>query len=114
MILVYSNIFLYALCYQFQRPIEPFLVEKLNQEESDSGLAYGRLQSFFSMVQTVGSPIVGILLDRLGARQGFIIVFCGSALSYGLLSIATSMSLLYLSKIPARACVPGCADSAVS
>lgn len=97
--IAYVNIALYALCFQFQKPIEPFLVEKLSG--ADGKQEYGRLQSFFSLVQTFGSPVVGLLLDRLGARNGFLLVFAGSALSYGMLSIATTMSMLYLSKIPA-------------
>merc|ERR1711871_538153 len=100
LVITYLNISLYALCFQCQRPIEPFLIEKLAGGD-DSKTAYGQLQSFFSMVQTFGSPLVGVLLDRLGAKKGFILVFTGSALSYGLLASATSMPLLYLSKVPA-------------
>jgi len=76
-------------------------VDKLSKQGEDSRAQYGQLQSFFSLVQTFGSFLVGILLDRLGAKTGFIFVFVGSALSYGLLAYSTSMSMLYLSKVPA-------------
>jgi len=102
LVVAYVNIALYALCFQFQKPIEPFLVEKLSGDAgSNAKQEYGQLQSFFSLVQTFGSPLVGLLLDRLGPRNGFMLVFAGSALSYGLLSVATTMSMLYLSKVPA-------------
>ena len=94
--IVYVNIALYALCYQLQRPVEPFLVEQLGA--SPAGLA--RLQSFFAFVQTVGSPLVGRMLDVIGARAGFVVVFAASALSYALLATATTLPLLYLSKLP--------------
>lgn len=61
---------------------------------------YGQLQSFFSAIQTIGSPIVGILLDRLGIRYASAIVFGASALSYLILAEARSMTLLFCSKIP--------------
>lgn len=98
--IVYINVALYALCFQLQRPIEPFLVDKLSQG-ADSQEAFGQLGSFFSVIQTIGSPVVGVLVDRIGPKHSFMFVFAGSALSYGILSCATSMSMLYLSKLPA-------------
>ena len=53
LLIVYVNILLYAVCYQLQRPIEPFLVDKLSSKSTDSKQAYGQLQSFFS---TAPSP----------------------------------------------------------
>lgn len=120
MIIVYINIALYALCYQLQRPIEPFLVHRLVeaaaavksesniidnlevvQSDDELMVSYGRLQSFFSLLQSIGSPIIGALLDRYGARSCFILVFISSALSYGILANSNSMEMLYLSKVPA-------------
>ena len=57
LILIYVNIILYALCYQFQRPIEPFMVEKL-QLKGDSAEEYAKLQSFFQILQTVGNALM--------------------------------------------------------
>jgi predicted MFS family arabinose efflux permease len=99
----YANIILYALCYQLQRPVEPFLVQQLSKNAADANSitqTYGRLQAFFSTIQTVGSPLVGILLDRVGIRQASAMVFLASAASYAILSVATDMNLLFYSKIP--------------
>lgn len=41
--IVYINVVLYATCYQLQRPIEPFMVEKLGLTGDSSG-EYARLQ----------------------------------------------------------------------
>lgn len=51
-------------------------------------------------MQTLGSLLAGPCLDRFGAKGGFILSFLASALSYLLLSQATNLNLLYLSKIP--------------
>lgn len=96
----YINIVLYALCYQLQRPVEPFLVKELSKQTESVVTIYGQLQSFFSMIQTVGSPLVGILLDRVGIRKASAAVFFASALSYALLSQATTMRMLFLTKVP--------------
>jgi predicted MFS family arabinose efflux permease len=100
--ITYVNIVLYALCYQLQRPVEPFLVQTLSNGGSSADVTrtYGHLQSFFSAIQTVGSPLVGILLDRVGVRWASTIVFASSALSYWILSETKTMAALFYSKIP--------------
>ena len=99
LVIIYINVILYATCYQIQRPLEPFLVEKLNIQ-GDSSDEYARLQSFFSVMQTIGSFVSGRFLDQFGAKGGFMISFISSALSYALLSQSTSLTILYISKIP--------------
>ena len=100
------NVILYALCYNLQRPLEPFLVDKLvkndssNNSSANSSYEYGKLQSYFYIVQTVGSLIAGRFLDSYGPRLGLIINFVSSGLSYYLLSVSTSISILYMSKVP--------------
>jgi len=102
--ITYINIVLYALCYQLQRPVEPFLVEELSktagEDASSVTLRYGQLQSFFSIIQTIGSPVIGILLDRVGIRIASTAVFAASAASYAILAVATDMDTLFYSKIP--------------
>lgn len=93
-----SAVVLYALCYQLQSPVEPYMVSRL--AAGDDSRAYSRVQAWFSAVQTVGSFLVGYLLDRFGLRGAFVINFLAAALSYALLANATSLSLLYLSKLP--------------
>ena len=78
------------------------MVEKIinNSNGSVAAVAYGNLQSFFQVFQFFGALIAGYLLDKFGYKLGFIITFLASAISYYLLSIATTMPILYLSKIP--------------
>ena len=98
---VYLLVVVYSLCYQLQSPLEPFLVEKLATAGTDSAAAYARLQSFFAVVQMVGSFFVGYLLDRWGLRVMFALNFLGCAASYALLAQADTLEALYLSKLPA-------------
>jgi OCT family organic cation transporter-like MFS transporter 18 len=99
----YINITLYALCYQLQSPVEPFLIKSLSEKAGHAdnvSQTYGNLQAFFSTIQTIGSPLVGILLDRVGIRKASAMVFLASALSYAILASASDLPLLFLSKVP--------------
>lgn len=99
----YLNIVLYALSYQLQGPVEPFLIKKLSEEAGegeDINRIYGNLKSFFQTIQMIGSPLVGILLDRIGIRYTSAVVFIASATCYGILSVAYDLNTLFLSKIP--------------
>lgn len=111
LLIIYINVALYATCFQLQRPLEPFLVERLLKTADGAGVAanasstaaaseYARLQSFFSAVQTVGSLASGLAIDRFGVRGGFVMTFAASALSYYLLSISSTIGVLYASKVP--------------
>lgn len=46
------------------------------------------------------SPLIGILLDRIGVRKTSILVYFASAASYWILANATSTHWLYWSKVP--------------
>lgn len=101
----YVNIVLYALSYQLQRPVEPFLIKSLTEKSDgisseDVANNYANLQSFFSFCQFFGSPLVGVMLDRIGIRLTSAIVFTASALSYAILAYANDLTLLFVSKIP--------------
>ena len=115
--LVYGLVVLYALCYQLQAPLEPFLVEELvgKDSASDASVSYGRLQSLFSGIQMFASLLFGHILDRAGVRIGFVLNFLACAATYFLLSMTDSMAMLYASKIPGIGMAGFlCAQTAVS
>lgn len=100
---IHGLIVLYALAYQLQTPLEPFLVERLGASaggSSSSSEQYAALQSFFSLIQLLGSLLVGGLIDRLGLRVMFFVNFVACAASYALLARAGSITALWVSKIP--------------
>jgi OCT family organic cation transporter-like MFS transporter 18 len=101
--ITYVNIILYALCFQLQQPVEPFLIQALSEKTNDVDAVnktYGQLIAFFSAIQTIGSPLVGILLDRVGIRYTSGLVFLASAASYAILASASDLNFLFLSKVP--------------
>jgi hypothetical protein len=91
---LYLNIVLYALCFQLQLPLEPFVVDKFINGSADGDAAYTQLQSWFGVIQLVGSLVVGFLLDRFGVRGAFFVNFCGAGVSYYFLATATSITSL--------------------
>jgi OCT family organic cation transporter-like MFS transporter 18 len=99
-LIIYANIALYAMCYQMQRPLEPFLVDSLVTAEGSGTAEYARLQSFFFVIQTLGSLGIGRLIDSIGYKRGFYLNFAASALSYFILSESKTLFMLYLSKVP--------------
>ena len=115
--LVYLLVVFYALCYQLQSPLEPFLVQELvgKDNTSEASVSYGRLQSLFSAIQVFASLLFGHILDKAGVRVGFMLNFMACAASYYVLSITSSMSMLYMSKIPGIGMAGFlCAQTAVS
>jgi len=107
--LIYGLVVLYAVCYQLQSPIEPFLIDRLvTSNDTDpassssvtSQQTYGNLQTVFNICQMIGSLLFGTILDTFGIRVGFLVNFLACASSYYLLSEATSIEYLYASKIP--------------
>jgi MFS family permease len=94
--LIYFNIVLYATCFQIQKPLEPFLVTKLQGDNNE----YAKIQSFYSFLQMIGSLICGKLFDSVGIKGGFLICFGFSGLGYFFLAQATTLNMLYLSKVP--------------
>ena len=99
--LLYINIAIFAICYQLQKPIEPFLVETLTMgKASSSAQEYAKLQSFFSMMQMVGSLLAGYMLDQISPKVGFYVSLLAGILSYVLVINSHTMSMLYISKIP--------------
>ena len=111
---VYLLVVLYAVCYQLQSPLEPFLVDTL-AKDADGAAAYAQLQSFFQALQILGSVAVGYGLDMLGLRIMFVLNFIGCAASYALLAQATTIEALYLSKVPSMVMAGFlCAQTAVA
>lgn len=100
--ILYLNVALLAICYQLQKPIEPYLIEKLSDgaTKTEAIQEYARLQSFFSVVQVLGSLVAGCTLDHISPKLGFLISFSASAVSYVLVLNATTTTMLFVSKIP--------------
>ena len=93
---LYFNVVLYALCFQLQLPLEPFVVDKFLNGSADGDEVYTQLQSWFGLIQLFGSLAVGLILDRFGVRGAFFVNFCAAGTSYAILANATSVNSLYV------------------
>ncbi|KAK3283158.1 hypothetical protein CYMTET_9134 [Cymbomonas tetramitiformis] len=94
--IVYINIMLYAMCYQMQVPVLPYLTKRLGSDTQ----GYGNLQMGFGVVQFFGGLLAGPLADVYSGELLLFVSFLASALCYTFTASASGMWMLYLSRIP--------------
>ena len=63
-------------------------------------VVFGYLQTTFAVVQLCGGPIFGRFGDIFGSRAALVLSFAAAALSYSILGIASTVSMLFLSRLP--------------
>ena len=64
-----------------------------------SPLAIGLLFAVFSLCQLVAAPILGDLSDRYGRRPILIISLIGTVVSFVMLALAQSLTMLFIARI---------------
>lgn len=95
-LITHLNIFLYSTCFWIQNGTLPYLSKKLGV----NAVWYGYLQTTFAVVQLAGGPLYGRFGDLFGSRAAMTLAFVSAALSYLLLSVSTSVPVLFLSRLP--------------
>jgi len=75
-------------------PILPLWAEAYHPTPAVLGL----LMATFSLMQFIGAPILGRLSDRSGRRPILLFSLLGAASGYGLLAVARSLPILFLSR----------------
>ena len=63
-------------------------------------MVFGYLQTTFAVVQLCGGPVIGRFGDVFGSRAALVLSFGAAALSYSILGIASSISMLFISRLP--------------
>ncbi|KAH3709493.1 solute carrier family 22 member 18-like [Dreissena polymorpha] len=96
-LMTHVNIFLYSTCFWIQSGTLPYLTKRLGV----NSVWYGYLQTVFAIGQLAGGPLFGRFGDLFGGRAAMNLAFVSSALSYLLLSMSSSVTLLFLSRVPA-------------
>ncbi|NWH67010.1 S22AI protein, partial [Geococcyx californianus] len=80
-----------------QMGVMPYLAKSLGLDS----VGFGYLQTTFGVLQLVGGPIFGRFADQFGSRAALILSCASGSAFFLLLSISTSIPLLFLSRLPA-------------
>ncbi|KAF1567696.1 Solute carrier family 22 member 18, partial [Eudyptes schlegeli] len=98
MILVAYLIATLELTFLFmQMGVMPYLAKSLGLDL----VGFGYLQTTFGILQLVGGPIFGRFADQFGTRAALILSCASGSAFFLLMSISTSIPLLFLSRLPA-------------
>ncbi|NWX89407.1 S22AI protein, partial [Nothoprocta ornata] len=79
-----------------QLGVLPYLAKSLGLDS----VGFGYLQTTFGVLQLVGGPIFGRFADQFGARAALILSCASESAFFLLVSISTSIPLLFLSRLP--------------
>ncbi|NXF82838.1 S22AI protein, partial [Sclerurus mexicanus] len=79
-----------------QMGIMPYLAKSLGLDS----MGFGYLQTTFGVLQLMGGYIFGRFADQFGARAALILSCASASVFFLLMSISTSIPLLFLSRLP--------------
>ncbi|NXN65601.1 S22AI protein, partial [Himantopus himantopus] len=79
-----------------QMGVVPYLAKSLGLDS----VGFGYLQTTFGVLQLVGGPIFGRFADQFGTRAALILSCASGSAFFLLMSISTSIPLLFLSRLP--------------
>jgi multidrug resistance protein len=99
MALILFTVFLDLLGIGLIFPIGPFYAAAFGASAFDVGLLF----TLFSVAQFLTIPILGALSDRYGRRPVLLIGIAGEVIGYLLFGTATSLTMLYVSRVVAGA-----------
>ena len=80
-------------------PVLPPLVGKFTANPSEQAHWVGVLFVVFSLASFFATPILGALSDRYGRRPVLLLGFCGLAINFFTTALATSLWMLFLSRV---------------
>ncbi|XP_067396718.1 solute carrier family 22 member 18 isoform X2 [Emydura macquarii macquarii] len=83
-------------CLFMQIGIIPYLAKSLGLDS----IGFGYLQTTFGVLQLLGGPIFGRFADQFGTRAALTFSSLSGSAFFLLLSVSTSVPLLFLSRIP--------------
>jgi DHA1 family tetracycline resistance protein-like MFS transporter len=93
--IIFLTIFVNLVGFGIIIPLLPFYAQTFGA----SPLVIGLLFASFSLSQLVASPILGDLSDRWGRRPVLIFSLLGTLVSFVMLALATSLSMLFAARI---------------
>jgi DHA1 family tetracycline resistance protein-like MFS transporter len=95
LVIIFLTIFVNLVGFGIIIPLLPFYAETFGA----SPLVIGLLFAVFSACQLIASPALGDLSDRYGRRPILIFSLAGTVLSFVMLALAQSITMLFLARI---------------
>jgi multidrug resistance protein len=94
LLVIFLTVFIDLLGFGIIIPLLPFYAEHFGA----SALMVGLLSTSFSVAQFLFAPFWGRLSDRIGRRPVILLGLLGSAVSYALFAVATSLGALFVAR----------------
>ena len=95
LLVIFLTIFVNLIGFGIIIPLLPFYAETFGA----SPLVIGLLFAIFSVCQLVAAPVLGDWSDRYGRRPILIFSLLGTVLSFVLLAVAHSLTMLFIARI---------------
>jgi DHA1 family tetracycline resistance protein-like MFS transporter len=95
LLVIFLTIFVNLVGFGIIIPLLPFYAQTFGA----SPLVIGLLFASFSLSQLVASPLLGDLSDRWGRRPVLIVSLIGTAVSFAMLAVAGSLTMLFAARI---------------
>jgi len=95
LLVIFLTIFVNLIGFGIIIPLLPFYAETFGA----SPVAIGLLFAVFSLCQLVAAPALGDLSDRYGRRPILIFSLAGTVVSFVMLAVAHSLTMLFLARI---------------
>lgn len=81
-------------------PVLPSLVKEFEGNNvTASAQTYGFLVAVFSLMNFIGSPLLGVLSDRFGRRPIILIATAGAAIDYVIMALAPNLAWLAIARV---------------
>lgn len=94
-VVLFLTVFIHLVGFGLLLPLLPYYAETYGA----TGLAVGLLNTSFSFMQFLSAPFWGRLSDRIGRRPVILISLVATAASYTVFALATSLPVLFASRI---------------
>ncbi|MGE3176192.1 MAG: MFS transporter [Vicinamibacterales bacterium] len=95
LLVIFLTIFVNLVGFGIIVPLLPFYAERFGA----SGLTIGLLFGIFSICQLIASPLLGDASDRYGRRPVLIFSLAGTVVSFVMLALAQSITMLFVARI---------------
>jgi DHA1 family tetracycline resistance protein-like MFS transporter len=95
LLVIFLTIFVHLVGFGIIVPLLPFYAETFGA----SPLAIGLLFGVFSLAQLLAGPVMGDLSDRYGRRPVLVLSLAGTVISFVMLALAQSMTMLFAARI---------------